>query len=93
MSSALKYNNVIVSSKGQVVIPNAFRKALGIHNKTNLICHITEDGAISMKPAKYPIEKLFGLCKGKGEETYVPKDDIDKAIMQAVLRNDERTKC
>jgi bifunctional DNA-binding transcriptional regulator/antitoxin component of YhaV-PrlF toxin-antitoxin module len=93
MSGALKYNNVIVSSKGQVVIPNAFRKALGIHNKTNLICHITEDGAISMKPAKYPIEKLFGLCKGKGEEPYVPKDDIDNAIMQAVRRNDERTKC
>ena len=42
--------------------------------------------------AKHPIERLFGLCKGSGGKPYVPKDDIDRAIMQAVREDDERIK-
>lgn len=89
MKSAMNLNaKATVSSKGQVVIPRSFREALGLHNGSELLFEMQQNGTLAVKPIKRTIDMFFGRCKRKGESS-LSINDMDKAIAQAVIQNDE----
>jgi len=91
MKSALKMNNkAIVSSKGQVVIPRLLREKMKIHTGNELLFRIRSDNVIEIRPMSRSIKMFFGRCK-RANETPMTIEEMDKAIMQAVLENDQKT--
>jgi len=54
-----------VSAKGQVTIPIAVRKRLGLTVNTTVVFDLRENGALLRKAVlgKHPVDKVFGLLK------------------------------
>jgi AbrB family looped-hinge helix DNA binding protein len=54
-----------VSSKGQVTIPIAVRKRLGLAANTTVAFDLREDGVLLRKVVlgHHPVDKVFGLLK------------------------------
>ena len=62
--------HTVVSSRGQMVIPVAFRRRLGIKRGTEVA--ITEkDGALVVEPVLNLIRSLRGSLKGTGASRYL----------------------
>lgn len=78
---------IIVSSKGQVVIPKKIRDAMGIHAGTELLLNCDEKAhALHLSISQKDITYFFGMGKKrKGKE----KVDVEAAIASAVLDNDK----
>jgi antitoxin PrlF len=74
-----------VSSKGQVVIPQKIRQALGIHAGSELIVSMRNQ-TLEFKLVKGNITKFFGRCKRLGTSP-LSIADMDKAIATAVKEN------
>ena len=75
---------ITMSSKGQIVIPSALRKKLGLTQNTQI--RVTEqDGRIVLQPiTRAQIDKVRGILKGSGVyETMLEDRAWEKA-------NDER---
>jgi|SRR5262245_34968060 len=90
-TAVFRNDKVIVSSKGQVVIPKSFRVAFGIHIGTELIFEAHNNTVMTLKPVRRNIEMCFGRCKSESQPV-LSVDAMDNAIMQAVLLNDEASK-
>ncbi len=71
---------VTVSSRGQIVIPQKFRKVFGIEKSDKLIVELDED-KLTMKPV-LSIDEAFGIVKTKKKFS---ENDYDKAISKAVI--------
>ncbi len=69
----------IVSSRGQVVIPKNIRKALDIHDGTELIFSVEDDGSLLLKPVKRSLLDFFGCLKRPGEKA-LSVEEMDEAI-------------
>jgi AbrB family looped-hinge helix DNA binding protein len=79
---------IIVSSRGQFVIPKEARDACGIHGGSEILVKTREDGVIELRPLKRNIAELFkGLSPTKGSAV-----KIEEAITEVVDENDARTK-
>ncbi len=88
MKTIVPTAKITVSSRGQFVIPKEVRDACGIHGGTEILVRTREDGVIELHPLRRNVGELFErLLPAKG-----PSVDVDKAIMEAVIENDERTK-
>ena len=75
-----------VSSKGQVVIPQELREALGIRAGDILDFSLDAAGGISVRLAgRIPIERLRGAWKRPGDP-HISDDDILTAIREAACR-------
>src|SRR5260364_234100 len=74
------------SSSGQVVIPRASGKKLGIHAGEEIFLYVRQDGEIELKRLTRSIEQFCGRCKRVNET--MPAIDTDAAIAQAVIEND-----
>lgn len=91
MKNAITMNNkAIVSSKGQVVIPKAVREKLGIHAGNELLFKTRSDGVIEIRQIERSIDMFFGRCK-RAHEPPMSIEDMDKAIMEAVIESDIKT--
>jgi AbrB family looped-hinge helix DNA binding protein len=89
MRSAINLNaKTAVSSKGQVVIPRVFREMLGLHNGSELVFEMQQNGTLAMKPIRRSIDMFFGRCKRKGEPA-LSITGMDEAIARAVIQNDD----
>lgn len=71
-----------VSSKGQVVIPQALRARLGIDAGTEIIFTL-RNGICEIKPVKRSIRNFFGQGRMSSAKPLSPKD-MDRMIMQSV---------
>jgi len=80
-----------VSSKGQIVLPAAIRKALSIASGDKLAVFAT-DSAILLKPVSLPTAEEFAAELDKAEEwasaSGLVEDDVDSAI--AAVRSRKR---
>ena len=85
----ITHSKVIISSKGQVVIPRKFRELLGIHAGLELLLKVRKDGVIEMKPSERSIDMFFGRCKREKEAT-MSIADMDEAIESAVIENERK---
>lgn len=84
MKAALLTNSVVVSSKGQLVVPQRLRAKLGIHTNSTVILTLRADGVLEIRPARQSIEAFFGCCKRTEKQKAMSVRDMDKAIMDAV---------
>jgi AbrB family looped-hinge helix DNA binding protein len=79
---------IVVSSRGQLVIPKEVRDACGIHSGSEILVKTRADGVIELKPLRRSVAELFkGAASPKG-----PALDVETAIADAVEENDVRTK-
>lgn len=78
-----------MSSKGQVVIPNAFRKSLGLTPGT-LLAVFTDGSTLLLKPVEIPkadiFEKLLKESRKAARAAGLRPSDIVKAIKK--VRNE-----
>jgi AbrB family looped-hinge helix DNA binding protein len=75
-----------VSSKGQVVIPQEIRRALGIQPGDVLEFILEESGALSVRLAgRIPLEQLKGSWKRAGDP-HLSDEDIAQAVREAACR-------
>lgn len=80
---------VILSSKGQLVIPKNIRKKMGLHFGSQLTLELTNKNSLEISPLKQNIATFFGAGKNKATKP-MSIEDMDKAIAQAVITNDRR---
>ncbi len=78
----------ILSSKGQMVIPKTLRTKLGLHSGSELMIEL-KNNCLEIFPIKKQISSFFGGGKKYGKESPMSNSDIDKAIAQAVMDNDQ----
>jgi AbrB family looped-hinge helix DNA binding protein len=81
-----------MSSKGQVVIPNEFRKSLGLSPGTPLAIY-TDGSTLLLKPIEVPaadsFEKLLKESRKAAKAKGLKQSDITKAIKK--VRNENRS--
>lgn len=75
---------MIVSSRGQVVIPKTIRKTLGLHSGSELIVHLRKDKVLELQPIHRKIKEFFGMGAARTKEEKMSISDIDAAISKAV---------
>ena len=75
---------MIVSSKGQVVIPKTIRKTLGLHSGSELLIHLRKDKVLEIQPIYRKIEEFFGMGAARVKGKKMSIADIDTAIAKAV---------
>lgn len=80
---------VILSSKGQLVLPKVLRDAAGLRAGCRLVLSLEPDGSIRAVPQRGSIETFFDALKGVPSE---PGFDIDEAIGQAIKGLDDETR-
>lgn len=81
-----------MSSKGQVVIPNEFRKSLGLTTGTALAVY-TDGSTLLLKPVEVPeadsFEKLLKESRKSAKAAGLKRSDISKTIKK--VRNESRS--
>ena len=88
MKSITPATKIVVSSRGQLVIPKEARDACGIRGGSEILVKTREDGVIELRPLRRNVAEIFkGLSPVKGSAVRV-----DEAIADAVEDNDTRTK-
>ena len=80
-----KSARVVISSKGQVVIPKYIRNKLSLHSGSELIINYKKNETLELLPIKKAIDIFFGKGKHKAKNGPV---DVDEAISIAVIEND-----
>lgn len=72
---------VKLGQKGQVTIPKAILRSLGVSSETQLLVETTADGAILLRPAVvYPVEIYSDERVAEFErENDVPSETLDRA--------------
>ncbi|MFA7487490.1 MAG: AbrB/MazE/SpoVT family DNA-binding domain-containing protein [Lysobacteraceae bacterium] len=75
------------SAKGQVTIPVAIRRKLGIEPGTP-VRFVERDGVVVLEKVETDISSLFGILKATHPMSL---EDMDKAIGEAVAERFERT--
>ena len=55
-----------VTSKGQITIPKAVRERLHLEAGDTVSFDVQADGSVLLVARNEPVERLFGLLKGKG---------------------------
>ena len=78
----------ILSSKGQLVIPKNLRKKMGLHFGSKLTLELTNKNTLEISLITQNISKFFGMGKSKINQQIMSIDNIDKAISEAVIKND-----
>ena len=88
MKTIVPAAKITVSSRGQFVIPKEVREACGIHGGSEIMVRTREDGVIELRPLKRNVGDLFERLPAAKD----PALDVDNAILEAVIEDDERTK-
>lgn len=81
-------SKIVVSTRGQLVIPKEVRDACGIHGGSEIMVRTREDGVIELRPLRRSVGDLFkSQLSATGQAI-----DVNQAVGEAVEENDERTK-
>lgn len=92
MKNVITLNNkAIVSSKARVVISKKLRKKLGIHAGNELLFNVRVDGVIEVRQLERSMDMFCGRCKQVNEPP-MSIEDMDKAIMQVVIKDEKKAR-
>ena len=76
-----------VTSKGQVTIPAAIRKHLGVGTPDKITFVVEDDGHVALQPAKFTIRDLKGIVPAiPGRTTSDFEDQIEDAMEDEAAR-------
>lgn len=83
-----------VTSKGQVTIPAAIRRCLGIEAGTTIVFDVAEDGSVRVRLPKYPTIASLAGAAGKlpralswQEVSEIAAEDRADAVMAKLARS------
>ena len=79
-----------VSTKGQVVLPKAIRRALGWETGTRLVVESTPEGVLLRPEPMFPVtrpEDVYGCLAWKGPPKSL--EEMDEAVLQEAERRHE----
>lgn len=69
-----------VTSKGQITLPNALRKRLGIRTGSRIRFNIPAAGPVQVEPVAYDLEDLWRMVDaGGGSERRMSFQEMDEA--------------
>jgi len=68
-----------VSSKGQVTIPVAMRRQLGVDAADKVTFVVTNDGRVELRPARFTLQSVLGSLPALDHESV----DLDREIDEA----------
>jgi AbrB family looped-hinge helix DNA binding protein len=77
----------ILSSKGQLVIPQSIRKEMGLHSGSEVTLKLNNN-CLEISLKKFNITDFIGMGK-KTSQQKMSIEDIDLAIAKAVIKNDK----
>lgn len=86
--SAKTFAKVILSSKGELRIPEKLRSKMGLHLGSSKLLLELNNNILKISPVKDSISKFFGMGKRKNQPT-MTIEDIDEAIAETVIKNDK----
>ena len=75
-----------VTSKGQVTIPVAIRKRLGIKDGDKLLFIDRPDGVVIVNPTMMALEKIGRAFEGEAERLDLSNDDDVVAMIKEIRR-------
>ena len=75
-----------VTSKGQVTIPIAIRKRLGIKNGDKLLFIETSDGVLIVNPTIMALEKIGRAFEGDAERLGLESEDDVVAMIKEIRK-------
>ncbi len=75
-----------VTSKGQVTIPVAIRKKLGIKDGDKLLFIEKPDGIVMVNPTMMALEKIGHAFEGEAERLGLENDDDVVAMVKEIRR-------
>jgi len=82
-----------VTSKGQVTIPAAVRKHLGVGTPDKITFVVEDDGHVALKPAKFTVRALKGIVPAiPGRHTSDFDDQIEEAMEDEAARIVDKTR-
>ena len=67
-----------IGPKGQVVIPKAFRKALGLHRGNKVIFTLTEEGILLEKPRGDAVAVFKEIAKSGKSVKVKPHEHVEQ---------------
>jgi bifunctional DNA-binding transcriptional regulator/antitoxin component of YhaV-PrlF toxin-antitoxin module len=87
--------SVVLSTKGQIVIPRILREVAGLAAGVRLIMQIREEGIIEIRPCRQRIDETFGMLdlgKAKSRPRKRTSDNEHEKIMELVSEEDSATR-
>ncbi|MBA2597350.1 MAG: type II toxin-antitoxin system PrlF family antitoxin [Chloroflexota bacterium] len=76
-----------VTSKGQVTIPAAVRKHLGVGTPDKITFVLEDNGSVALQPTKFTIRQLRGIVPAlSGRTTSDFEDQIEEAMEEEAAR-------
>jgi AbrB family looped-hinge helix DNA binding protein len=87
--------SVVMSTKGQIVIPKTLREVAGLAAGVRLIMQMREDGVIEIRPSRQRIDEVFGMLesgKSTGQSRKKTRDSEHEKIMKMVAEEDNATR-
>ena len=86
---------IVVSTKGQIVIPQGIRQIVGLAAGSKLVIQLRDDGVLEIRLVKGGIEDLFGMAAkfpDSPKKIRMTKDDEKDAIATMVAKEDSKTR-
>ncbi len=74
-----------ITERGQVTIPAAVRRLLGVGPKDKIVFEIEESGTVRLVPMRYTVASAYGAVEPIGRE-----DDLDAVSREAREARAER---
>lgn len=87
--------SVVLSTKGQIVIPRILREVAGLAAGVRLIMQMREDGIIEIRPFRRRIDETFGMLelgKTRNRSRTRTSDNEHEQIMKMVAEEDIATR-
>ncbi len=75
-----------MTSKGQITIPNAVRKRLGLKPGDRIEFAVQDDGTAVMKPLARRAAELFGFLSSERKRDVVSVEDMNRLLAEAFHR-------
>jgi AbrB family looped-hinge helix DNA binding protein len=88
MKNIVPSSKIVISSRGQFVIPKEVRDAVGIRGGSEILVKTREDGVIELRPVRRSVGDLFQ----RSPSPIGDRVDVDEAITEAVEANDAATR-
>ena len=79
-----------LTSKGQITVPKPIRDALGVHAGDRLRFELRDDGVVELsRPRRRDLMSLAGML---ASDVHTTLEEMDEAIAQAILDEDQRSR-
>ena len=87
--------SVVMSTKGQIVIPREMRQKVGLAAGSKVVIQLRSDGVLEVRPTKHSIDELFSFFSTPANAptvSHLSKEEEENAILKLVSEEDDKTR-